>query len=98
MQIKFSKWDCKVVFLKYGNGRTAIELVDTEPPYFESITVASVNLPDEPMKEDEIAIKNYSENEGILDVLVNAKIVSAPVRYADSGFVTIPICKLLIKQ
>jgi hypothetical protein len=61
----------------------------------EPFMVASVNLPDEKLENDEIAIKNYSENKGILEALIEAKIVSEPLRFVQSGFVSIPICKLL---
>ena len=97
MKVKFHKWDCQVTFRKYGNGRTAIELIETKEP-FESVAIASVNLPNEPMEEDEIAIKSYSENEGMLECLVKYKVVSKPVRIVQSGFVSIAVCKLLIKQ
>jgi len=98
MKVKFERWDCVLKFPKYRNGRTAIELVNDVAPYLETILIASVNLPDEEIGKDEICIKNHSENEWILDILVKAKVVSEPIRYADSGFVRIPICKLLIKQ
>ncbi len=83
----------KAVFQQYMNGRTAIELIEIESG--EPYAMASVNLDDEELKEDEICIKDYSENEGVLDLLVDAGYVSQPVRFADSGFVVIPICKLL---
>lgn len=97
MKVKFENWDCIIKFPKYRNDRTAIELVNDVPPYFETVLIASVNLPDEEIGEDEICIKNHSENEGVLDCLVKAGIVSEPIRYVDSGFVQIPICKLLVK-
>jgi hypothetical protein len=92
-KVKFKQWDCVVAFAQYGNKRTAIQLLaaDDNTP----IAVASVNLPDEPMEADEIAIKDYSENEGMLDCLVKAKIVSTPLRFVESGWVTIPICHLM---
>ena len=55
---------------------------------------ASVNLP-EALASDEVAIKNYSENEGILQELMRLNIISEPMRYIDIGYVTIPICKIL---
>ena len=53
---------------------------------------ASVNLVHETMEADEIAIKDYSENAGVLRVLVDAGVVSAPHRFTSQR---IPICKLL---
>lgn len=92
--IEFAGFKCHLVFRKYSNGRTAIELIEEREPY-ESVAVATVNLPDEPLEADETAIKNYSENEGMLECLVDAAVISKPTRYAISGFVRIPICKLL---
>ena len=58
--------------------------------------VASVNIPEEKIGKDEIIIKNYSENEGILDILIKANIISKPIRMVETGYVEVPVCKLLI--
>ena len=42
----------------------------------------------------EVAIKNYSENEGILSALVSAGIVKEPHRYIWQERVRIPVCIL----
>jgi hypothetical protein len=92
-KVKFKEWDCFVAFAQYGNGRTAIQLLAVEDRV--PIAVASVNMPDESLEADEICIKDYSENEGMLECLMKAKIVSAPLRYVESGWVTIPVCHLM---
>lgn len=79
---------------KYGNGRTAIQFLDPEDGC--PITIATVNLPDVHMDSDEVGIKHYSENQGILNQMIDQGIISAPIRFEPSGFVDIPICKLLI--
>lgn len=79
---------------KYPNGRLALEFLDLEDGC--PITVATVNLPEASISDGEVAIKNYSENAGILQELVEQGVVSAPLRYESSGFVQIPICKILI--
>lgn len=91
--VKFKKWECELKFKAYSNGRTAIELVDHIDG--SPIAVATVNLPDEPLDESEVFIKDYSENEGMLVALINANIISYPISFVESGFVTIPKCKLL---
>lgn len=93
--VKFQKWTCVLNFEKYQNDRTAIELVDKKNG--EPVLMATVNLPDEHIAKDEVIIKNYSENEGILDILVKAKIISEPLRYLETGHVKVPVCKLLVK-
>ena len=74
----------------YTSGNVRIDLIDARDhcPYM-SVTVNIDGL-----DENEVAIKNYSENEGILDVLVDEGIVKSPHRYVNSGFVRIPICEL----
>lgn len=77
---------------KYSNGRTALELIDTEDgiPY----ATASVNLSDVLLEENEIFIKDYAENEGILNFLVQNNIVKRTEKGVQSGFVWIPVCIL----
>lgn len=77
----------------YANGRAAISLYDAEDgcPY----ATASVNLPDVLLKENEVLIKDYSENEGILSFLVENNIVRDTGYGVQSGFVYIPVCELL---
>lgn len=93
--VKFKQWNCNVVFLHYHNGRTAIQLTDSVT--HEPIAMASVNV-DTKLEDDEICIKDYSENEGMLSAMVNHGIVSEPIRFVQSGFVTIPVCTLLTKN
>lgn len=82
----------KLEIYKYWNNQIAIQLTDVEDnaPYM----VATCCIEDE-LKEDEVCIKNYSENEGILECLIENKIISQPIRQVNSGYVTLNICKLL---
>ena len=75
---------------KYTSGNVCINLIDASDhcPYM----CATVNV--DGLTENEVAIKNYSENEGILPVLIREGIVKSPHRYVNSGFVKIPICEL----
>jgi hypothetical protein len=92
--VKFMQWTCHVNKAEYENGRTALELINAKNG--EDVLVATVNIPEEKIAPDEVIIKDYSENEGILQVLVNAKIISEPIRTVHTGFVECPVCKLLI--
>jgi hypothetical protein len=80
---------------KYKNGQSAIQLYDAEDglPYAK----ATVSV-QEQLEDGEVAIKNYSENSGILESLVSAGVVTEPHRFIYSGFVTIPVCKLKLKS
>ena len=89
-------WDCVIHKAQYQNKRIALELLDSESD--ESIAIATVNLPDIPLAHDEVFIKDYSEDEGMLQVLVDASIVEETNEVVSSGFVTIPRCKILFKE
>jgi hypothetical protein len=91
--IKFLGFNCRLERGEYNNGRLALELVDIKSD--EPVAVATVNMPMEALSKDEVVIKNYSENEGILDALIKAKVISQPIRIVQSGYVSSPICKLL---
>jgi hypothetical protein len=75
---------------KYPKGNNSIELYDLEDGF--PFAKSTVNLPG--LERDEVAIKNYSENEGMLDFLVDNGIVHSPHRSERSGFVTVPVCKI----
>lgn len=57
----------------------------------------NVNLDDGAQLEaDEVAIKDYSENEGTLASLVSSGIVAPPHRHYHNGHMEFPICRLLV--
>jgi hypothetical protein len=56
---------------------------------------ATVNLPDEVLGEDEVIIKNYSENEGCLPFLISNGVVSPVERWVGHGMAVV---KLLISM
>lgn len=91
MEIFWKNETLKVKIVKYPNGNNAIFILDE---YGIPYAKASVN-PDVILESDEVAIKNWSENKGILDVLVNAKIISEPYRVIQCGYEAAHICKLL---
>jgi hypothetical protein len=78
-EVTFLKHVCIVKKSEYqSNNRIALELeskADGEP-----FAVATVNV-FVPMKKDEVAIKNYSENEGIREALQLAKIIGPPLNF-----------------
>ncbi len=92
-KVKFCDWPCDVVVTKYHNGRNAIELVDTYDG--SRVAIATVNLPDIELGPDEVIIRNYSEAEGMLDVLLEADVIELTGRTVTSGFATLEVCKLV---
>jgi len=95
MNVTFKEWNCKTVLGEYPNGRIAILLVDVDNGD-DAIATATVNLPDfSDLRENEIIVKDYSENEGMAKALCDAGIVESMIRtYASSGFITTPVMKM----
>lgn len=93
LKTQYETYDVRLKFGRYHNRRTAIEIIDLEDGC--PVMMATVNLPDVSLSADEVIIKNYSENEGVLEFLIENGIVSAPVRSVSSGWVTCPVVKLL---
>lgn len=91
--IKFNHYICKVAIMKYDNDRIAIQLLDAEDN--SPIATASINLPEVKLEKDEVIIKDYSENEGILQVLLDAGILEKTGKSVNVGFVNVKICKLI---
>ena len=77
----------------YMSGRKAIKLIDVEDglPY----AVATADLPDLAIKnENEVLIKDYSENEGMKMFLEKHNIVTFTGKTVVSGWVELYICTL----
>lgn len=93
--VRFRSQELTVELTRYARPKNpAIQLwSSTDGPYCR----ASVNT-DELLPPGMIAIKNWSENEGILDALIDARIVGKPVYSYPEGFVEIMICPLLIQE
>lgn len=77
---------------KYTNGRTVLRATDTEGYPFMT---ASVNIPELCLEEHEMAIKDYSENEGIMDHLIDMGVIGKPECMYHTGNVCIPIVSYL---
>jgi len=98
---KYNSYDCELVKQSYSNGRTALELVawedDHDRDLFEGepIATCTVNILEIELEENEVLIKDYSENEGMLQSLLDAGIVKTTGKVMSSGFVTIPVCVLI---
>jgi len=95
IEVLFRQWKCYVQIRYYDNDRIAIVLIDATDK--DTVAVATINVPKYPLKDGEVIIKNYSENEGMLQCLIKAGVISAPVAYVQTGFVTCPVCKLLVQ-
>src|SRR6478609_9120039 len=82
-----------IQYPKYGNGRTAIQLWAVEHGQIvEPFLTATCNLPDAEIADDEVAVKDWSENEGVYKWLVENGLVSPAIRAVPTGFVEALIC------
>lgn len=94
-KVKYKDWNCNLHKSYYEHGKRValclIDAVDGEP-----VSTCTVNLPDEPLGDGEVFIKDYSENEGMVEFLVKEGIVELTGREIRSGYASIPICKLLL--
>ena len=73
---------------RYPNDRLAVQLVEGG----DDFATVSVNLPEEAVGPNEFAFKNYSENEGLLEELLRAKVIELTGRVTRS--MLLPICRL----
>ena len=91
--VRFQQWDCVVEKGKYGNGRPALILNDAHTG--EEVARATVKLPNVEAGRNEVFIRNYSENEGMLNALQAAGVVRETGDYVACDFALIPRCELL---
>jgi len=94
MKVLFKDWECTAVGTTYAeNGRKAIVLRDSETG--EPVATATVNLADVRIPDNCVFVKDYSENEGMLDTLYNHGIVeSGAIVEVKSGYVFISAYRL----
>lgn len=93
--MKYKQWDCEPIVGYYGNGNTAIQLIDKQDKSL--VAVATINLIDG-LPENQAFIKDYSENEGMLEALKDVGIVTKVIGNRRSGYITAPLCELDLEK
>lgn len=91
---RFRNARCRLRVEHYHNGNNALQFIDIDAG--EPYLTASVN-PSVPLPPDTLAVKNWSENNGVDDCLLCLGIIGDCVGKIPSGFVTIPVYKLTDK-
>lgn len=94
--VKFKNYDCLVEKKKYQDGSIRLNLIDVEDgmpvctatKFYEKSNITN--------KEEYSLIKNYAENEGILNCLVENKIIELTETQYEVGYVTLHLVKVLI--
>lgn len=90
---KYFHWhneDCNFSTTEFSNGGKVLLINSLETG--ERMTHANVWIPN--LAPDEIAIKSYSENEGLYDLLLHLDIIKPAHRFVKSGFVALHVCRL----
>jgi hypothetical protein len=94
MQVVFHGEACELIVTRYARPQNiALRLVDAEGL---PMATASVN-PDYLLDAGVVAIKDYSENTGILAALVAAGAVEPTGETIPMGFAQAHLCRLLVK-
>lgn len=57
----------------------------------------TTNLP-EKLPPNAVYVKDYGENQGVLDQLIQNNILSQPVYYVRNGYVDIPVCIIVNEE
>ena len=80
---------------KYTNGRTRIDLIEESEDGVYPYATCTVNMPNVLLQPDEVLIKDYSENQGILEFLTSNNIVEETENGINTQHTFIPVCRLL---
>lgn len=88
--VEFAGFKCEIQIRKYQSGYKAITLIDQE----DSMPVATATVNVEGLTSDEVAIKDYSENKGMYDALLNAGVITPKHKELSTGYVNVPVCFL----
>ena len=88
----FSGYTCDVQFSRYHDNNLAIILVDIVDG--GPVATATVNIEGVELPANEVMIKDYSENKGMLRALQDSNVVGRIVDVIQSGYVDIPVVTL----
>lgn len=94
-KLKYYEGPAEVEFSAYRDGkRVAIILLH---PDGDRIATATVNIPEVKLKADEVIIKDYSENVGVFQTLIDNGVIADTGRSVPCGHTEARIARLLVK-
>jgi hypothetical protein len=94
LELKFQDWRCRLVMEQYSDGGgPSLRLVDADDG--SSIARVTSKLSEFNPQEDELLIKNYSENEGVLAALVDAGVLTDTGVTVRTEFAELSIARLI---
>ena len=87
----FGDYELTVAVCAYAqNGQLAVNLLCKEDGFWVPYASLTVNLPKKPLKANEAFIKNFDENEGLLDFVLKNRLGTLCPDRGRSGFCTYP--------
>lgn len=93
-RLEFMGARCVVQELRYEQGnRLALRLVAEDTG--ELYATISINIPSIELADDEVVVKDYGENRGILTLLVRAGILEPTPRVVQTGWELSRVCRYL---
>lgn len=91
--IHFRDYKCTPSFEEYATtGNTAIRLLDATDG--SPVATATVNLSNIALEPTTVLIKNWSENAGVYEALLEAEIIEPLKAYVPCGYVKALVCDL----
>lgn len=90
---KYYEGPVTVELAHYANDRLAIKLTAADA-FPEPVATATVNIPEEPLALNEVLIKDWSENEGMLAWLIREQLVNPPTRMVPAGYCEAACCTI----
>ena len=92
VEVDFAGYRCQLLMDRFASGGLCLRLVDLENN--DQIARATVCLPASSPPHGCVYIKDYGENEGLLDTLCRAGVVTDTGERAPSGFAELAIARL----
>ena len=92
--VTFRDLECVVLKGMYASGQIKLWLITARTR--AQMGTATVHMPVQSVPKGHVLIRDYSENEGILQALVEGGIVSKPVNVVTVGPNSLQECQLLV--
>jgi hypothetical protein len=93
MEVTFKSWTCDAIGLRYHDGSRALRLLEVGTG--EPIATCTLNIPELPLEDSDVLIKNYSENIGMVEALQEAGIIDKHIAtYSNEYDVEFPVYQL----
>lgn len=97
-KMKYGNYDCVVVKTNYvDNNNLALVLLEENNQQGAPVAIATVNT-DSVLPRDEAYVKSYSENEGMLEALMEAGLVEEVLGEKRLGYVTVKRVKFNLED